>query len=46
VSRIDETLWTIVDDEALHDWLGEVRQLRADARPDPSEYEDLDGPTV
>jgi hypothetical protein len=37
-----ETLWSIVDDEALVDWLGELPALRADDRPHPSEYEDLE----
>ena len=36
-----ETLWQIVDDEALHDWLAELPALKADERPEPYEYEDL-----
>lgn len=34
------SLYDDVDREALHDWLNERDALRADARPDPSEYED------
>lgn len=38
----DETLYDLVDAEARHDWLDELPVLRADARPDPSEYEEND----
>jgi hypothetical protein len=41
VTQLAETLWSVVDDEARHEWLDELPQLRADARPHPSEYEDL-----
>jgi hypothetical protein len=37
--------WTIYDDvdrEALQDWLDERPFLRAEARPDPDEYRDLE----
>lgn len=33
------TLWEIVDDEALHDWL-DNRPPKSDERPDPYEYEE------
>lgn len=36
----EPTLWDIVDDEARRDWLDELPALKADERPDPSEYED------
>jgi hypothetical protein len=35
------TLYEAVEREALHDWLDELPGLRAEARPDPSEYADL-----
>lgn len=38
----DETLYDLVDAEARHDWLGELPVLRADARPGPCEYQDLE----
>lgn len=34
------SLYDDVDREALHDWLDERDALRADARPDSSEYEE------
>jgi hypothetical protein len=34
------SLYDDVAREALHDWLDERDALRADERPDPSEYED------
>lgn len=30
-----------VDDEARHDWLDQLDELKADARPDPADYADL-----